>query len=152
MTLVAFFAVFSYPLPTLLAAMASTEWHSGAQGYGLYTALLAAGAFSGALLSTRRSSLRLRTIIFSALGFGILQAALGFAPFVLRIRRAVGAGRRHPPDVWHRGETMVQLSSNLMIRGRVMALFSLIIVGGQAVGGPAHGLARADSSVPGPRW
>jgi len=34
----------------------------------------------------------------------------------------------------------VQLSSNLRIRGRVMSFFMLILVGGQAIGGPIMGL------------
>lgn len=139
MTMVAFVSVFCFSLPTLLAAMAATEWHSGAQGYGLYIALLAIGAFSGALLSTRRTSLRLRTIIFTAILFGILQASLGLAPFVVAFAGlliALGVVRLLYGTA---GETMVQLSSNLMIRGRVMAIWSLVVVGGQAIGGPLMG-------------
>lgn len=139
MLLVGFVAVFAFPLPTLLAAMAATEWHSGAQGYGLYIALLAIGAISGAMLSTRRSTLRLRTIVFSLILFGALQAALGLAPLVVifaGLLVALGISRLLYSMA---GETMIQLSANTMIRGRVMSIFALIVVGGQAIGGPLMG-------------
>jgi MFS family permease len=35
--------------------------------------------------------------------------------------------------------TLVQISSNLSIRGRVMALYILVQLGGQAIGGPIMG-------------
>jgi MFS family permease len=34
---------------------------------------------------------------------------------------------------------MLQFSSNLAIRGRIMAFWSLVLVGGQAIGGPVVG-------------
>jgi MFS family permease len=35
--------------------------------------------------------------------------------------------------------SLVQLSSNTRVRGRVMALYVLVLLGGQAIGGPAMG-------------
>jgi MFS family permease len=136
---VAFVATFGMPLPTMLAAMAATEWHTGAQGYGLYTSLVAVGAFSGALLSTRRGSLRLRAIVFGAMAYGLVQAGLGVAPVLavfLVLLVFTGLTRLLYATA---AETMAQLSANLMIRGRVMAFFFLVLVGGQALGGPLMG-------------
>lgn len=135
----AFVATFGLPLPTLLAAMAANEWHNGAEGYGLFNSLVALGAFSGALLSTRRASLRLRTIVLGALVYALIQTALGFAPVLwlfLLLLVAVGLARLLYGTA---AETMVQLSSNLLIRGRIMALWFLVMVGGQAIGGPLIG-------------
>lgn len=132
-------ATFGMTLPTLLAAMAAHEWNTGAQGYGFYNALVAVGAFSGALLSTRRSRLRLRTIMFGAIVFGLVQAALGLAPVIalfLPLLVGVGVSRLLYGTA---AETMVMLSSNLLIRGRVMAFYFLVVMAGQAIGGPLMG-------------
>lgn len=41
--------------------------------------------------------------------------------------------------MWTAANSLVQTSSNMMIRGRVMSLYLLISFGGQAVGGPLLG-------------
>jgi MFS family permease len=138
--MVTFVSMFGLPLPTLLAGMADTVFESGAQGYGLYNSLLAVGALTGALLSTRRTELRLRTIVLGAMLYGVLQTLVGLAPFYsmfLVLLVTVGFSRLLYATA---AETMVQLSSNLRIRGRVMSFFMLVLVGGQAIGGPIMGL------------
>ena len=138
--MVTFVSMFGLPLPTLLAGMADTVFETGAQGYGLYNSLLAVGALTGALLSTRRTELRLRTIVLGAMLYGVLQTLVGLAPFYslfLVLLVTVGFSRLLYATA---AETMVQLSSNLRIRGRVMSFFMLILVGGQAIGGPIMGL------------
>lgn len=136
---VAFTSVFGLPLPTLLAGMADGVFDTGAQGYGLYNAMLAIGALTGALLSTRRKQLRLRTIVLGAALYGALQMVVGLAPFYLiflGLLISVGLSRLLYATA---AETMVQLSSNLRIRGRVMSFYILLLTGGQAIGGPTMG-------------
>ncbi|CAN5227473.1 MFS transporter [soil metagenome] len=139
LVMIAFVATFGMTMPALLAGMADTVYHSGAQGYGLYNSLIAVGALLGALASTRRSSLRLRTIVFGALLFGLLQVLAGFAPFAvmfLALLPTLGLSRLLYMTA---SETMMQLSSNLAIRGRIMAFWVQVVVGGQAIGGPLMG-------------
>ena len=132
-------AIFGMPMPALLAGVADSVYGTGATGYGLYNSLAAVGALTGALASARRSSLRLRTIIFSALLYGLDMTLLGLAPFYpvfLALLVGVGLSRLM---LMTAGETMMQFSSNLAIRGRVMAFWAMVIVGGQAIGGPLMG-------------
>ena len=132
-------AIFGMPMPALLAGVADSVYGTGATGYGLYNSLAAVGALTGALASARRSSLRLRTIIFSALLYGLAMTLLGLAPFYpvfLALLVGVGLSRLL---LMTAGETMMQFSSNLAIRGRVMAFWAMVIVGGQAIGGPLMG-------------
>lgn len=139
LVMVAFVASFGMTMPALLAGMADNVYRTGATGYGLYNSLIAVGALLGALASTRRSSLRLRTIVFGALLFGLLQLLAGFAPFYpmfLALLPAIGLSRLLYNTA---SETMMQLSSNLAIRGRIMAFWVQVIVGGQAIGGPLMG-------------
>lgn len=139
MVIVGIVAIFGMPMPTLLAGMADQVYDTGAQGYGLYNSLAAIGALTGALASTRRSSLRLRTIVLGALLYGVLLALTGASPFYplfLVLLVSVGLSRLL---LMTAAETMVQFSSNLAIRGRVMAFWVMVIVGGQAIGGPLMG-------------
>jgi len=132
-------AMFGMPMPALLAGVADEVYFTGATGYGLYNSLAAVGALIGALASARRASLRLRTIILSALLYGVMLALTGLSPFYpmfLVLLMSVGFSRLLFMTA---GETMVQFSSNLAIRGRVMAFWVMVVVGGQAIGGPLMG-------------
>jgi len=137
--MLAFVSIFGMTLPVLLVSFADTVFKTGAAGYGLYSSAAAVGALSGALLSTRRMTVRLRAIMLAAGVFGLALIAGGFAPVpgvfllclvwvgVARLLFATGA------------ESIVQLSTNRAIRGRVMALYSMVVLGGQAIGGPLVG-------------
>jgi MFS family permease len=139
MVMVAFVAVFGMPMPALLAGMADTVYDTGASGYGLYNSLAAVGALAGALASTRRSGLRLRTIMMGCIVYGLMLVTAGLAPFYplfLAVLPAIGLARLLYMTA---SETMVQLSTNLAIRGRVMAFWVMVVIGGQAIGGPVMG-------------
>lgn len=139
MVMVGVVAMFGMPMPALLAGMADHVYDTGAQGYGLYNSLAAIGALAGALASTRRGSLRLRTIMVGALVYGLLLITAGLAPFYavfLAVLPTIGLSRLLYMTA---SETMVQLSSNLAIRGRIMAFWVMVVVGGQAIGGPVMG-------------
>lgn len=139
MLMIGIASMFGMPMPTLLAGVADTVYDTGASGYGLYNSLAAIGALLGALASARRSSLRLRTIILGGMLYGVVLALLGLAPFYpLFLALLIGVGLSRLLFTIA-AETMVQFSSNLMIRGRVMAFWVMIVLGAQAVGGPLMG-------------
>lgn len=136
MVLLAFVATFGMTLPVLFTAAASDSgFGTGSEGYGLYTSLAAVGAIGGAVLSTRRRSVRLRSIALLTAAYGLAIVVGGLLPIygvflagivglgVARLLFATGA------------ESMVQLSTNPSIRGRVMAIYLVILMGGQAAGG-----------------
>lgn len=134
--LLGFVATFGMTLPVLFTAAASeTGFDTGSAGYGLYTSLAAVGAVVGAVLSTRRKSVRLRSIALLTGAYGLAIVVGGLVPVygvflagivalgVSRILFATGA------------ESMVQLSTRPSIRGRVMAIYIVVLLGGQAAGG-----------------
>ncbi len=137
--MVAVLAVFAFNMPVFLAAYANDVFKVGAQGYGVFNALVAAGALTGALASTRRTSVRLSMVVATAAALGIVQAAAGFAPdevaFSLLL---VGIGVGNLLFITA-ANSLVQMSSNVQIRGRVISLYILVLLGGQALGGPLMG-------------
>ncbi|MCU1415362.1 MAG: transporter [Microbacteriaceae bacterium] len=147
MAMLAFVSTFGMTLPVLLVSFADTVFKTGAAGYGLYSSAAAVGALSGALLSTRRMTVRLRSIVLFGGLFGLALVATGLAPVaglflvflaligMTRLLFATGA------------ESIVQLSTNRAIRGRVMAIYSMVMLGGQALGGPLMGWIAEDWGV-----
>ncbi len=139
LVLIAFFAVFALPVGVTLSGMARVVFESGASGLGLYSAMLSVGALIGALVSTRVRALRLRTVIVAAAVFAFLQLVSGFVAleivFIVLVI-AVGSMRLLYEVV---SDSLVQLSCNPVIRGRIVSLYVTVVAGGQAFGGPLVG-------------
>jgi len=137
--MVAIIAVFAFNMPVFLAAYANNVYDVGAQGYGLFNALVAAGALAGALASTRRTSVRLSMVVGTAAALGVVQALAGFAPSEIAFGiLLVGIGVGNLLFITA-ANSLVQMSSNMQIRGRVISLYILVLLGGQAIGGPVMG-------------
>lgn len=139
--MVAFLAVFALSMPVFLTSFANDVYKVGAAGYGAFNALVAGGAFVGALLSTRRMSVRLRTIISGAAALGVMQLLAGIAPNEITFGALLVATGMANLLFITAANSLVQMSSNVRIRGRVMALYILVLLGGQAIGGPVMGWA-----------
>lgn len=136
-------SVFGMNLPVLLASAADDTYATGATGYGLYNSLCAAGAFLGAILSSRRRSLRLWDVV----GFTLLYGAVtmlagwnGWYPVFLFVLVGIGVSRLLFAMC---AEALVQLSTNPAIRGRVVSFYIMVVMGGQAAGGVVMGWIAA---------
>lgn len=134
-----FVAVFALSTPVLMAAYADDVFESGPGGYGLLNTSLAAGSLVGALASTRRGALRLRGVLGGMSAFGGFMVIAAYVPdqflfSVLMFCAGIGS-------LWFvtGANQLVQVSTNLAIRGRVMSLYMMVLIGGQALGGPMIG-------------
>jgi MFS family permease len=109
---------------------------------GAYTALYAivsAGSVVGALSVARRRHINLRTIIMTAVLFGISMLLLSAAP-VLWIAYPLGFFVGLASIGFMTSSTaMVQLRAESEMRGRVLALQSILFIGTTPIGGPAIG-------------
>ncbi|MET4637309.1 MFS transporter [Mycetocola sp. 2940] len=138
--LIAFFSVFGLTMPVILASYAADVFAVGPGGYGLFNSMLAVGALVGALLSTRRTSIRLRTIVIGVGLTGLLQATAGLMPTIALFTASLVAVGLACLLFLTACNSLIQMSSNIAIRGRVMSLYVLVLLGGQAIGGPLMGL------------
>ena len=139
--MVGFVSMFGLPLPTLLAGMADTRLRDRRAGLrALQLAARGRRAHRCAALDPPHRACGCARSCSGAMLYGVLQLLVGLAPFYplfLGLLVTVGLSRLLYATA---AETMVQLSSNLRIRGRVMSFFILMLVGGQAIGGPIMGL------------
>ena len=134
-----FIAVFAMSLPVLLAAFADHVFDVGAGGYGLLNALVALGALCGAIASTRRRQLRLRSVVFCAGMYGLMLCLAALAPSMLWFSVVMVLSGFWCLMFLTGSNQLVQISSNMGIRGRVMSLYIMVLIGGQAIGGPMLG-------------
>ncbi len=138
--LVATMGILGLNMPVILAAFASSEFATGVGGYSLFNSLTAVGALSGALLSARRAeAVRLRTLVGLLAGLGGVLAVASLAPNIYLFGALlVGCGLLTLLFLTG-ANTLVQLSAAPTLRGRVMSVYVLVLLGGQAIGGPAVG-------------
>ena len=125
--------------PVMLVSMMTSEFHSGAGGYGLANTALAAGSLLGALASLRRTHRGLRTVFLSVAAMCTLRLLCGVMPSEWAFLLAVAATGAGLILMWTAANSLLQWSSNGRIRGRIMSLYLMIAVGGQALGGPLLG-------------
>ncbi|WP_461172939.1 MFS transporter [Arthrobacter sp. Z1-9] len=134
-----FIAVFAMSLPVVLAAFADNVFNVGAGGYGLLNALVALGAIAGAVASTRRRQLRLRSVVFCAGMYGVMLCLAAAAPTMVMFGAVMVLSGFWCLMFLTGSNQLVQVSSNMSIRGRVVSLYIMVLVGGQAIGGPMLG-------------
>ncbi|WP_230008008.1 MFS transporter, partial [Microbacterium sp. Bi128] len=134
-----FIAVFAMSLPVLLAAFADHVYDAGAGGYGLLNTLVALGALAGAITSARRRALRLRSVVLGAGMYGLMLCLASLAPSMAWFGAAMVLAGFWCLMFLTAANQLVQVSANLAIRGRVMSLYIMVLIGGQAIGGPMMG-------------
>ncbi|MFD4558892.1 MFS transporter [Streptomyces sp. NPDC058469] len=137
--LVGFIGTFGFNFPVWLSAYADDIFHAGAGAYSLFNTLMAVGSLIGALLAARRGTTRLRVLIAAATAFGLLEVVAAVAPsywlFALLMIPIGIAGL----TVNVTANTAVQMGTDPAMRGRVMALFMMVFMGGTPVGAPIVG-------------
>jgi MFS family permease len=137
--LVAVVGTLVYNFPTFLTLMASERFHGGAGLAGFLMAILGVGTVIGGLAAATwaRASARMVTGAAAALGLALIFAAAlsSQAGFVVALV-PVGAMAVFFGTV---ANSHMQVSSALQLRGRVMAIYTLLTLGTTVAGGPFVG-------------
>jgi MFS family permease len=131
------------------ALMATREFGKGPEEYGLLGSIMAIGSLAAALLSARRSQPRLRILLTALVGFVLATAAAALAPTYGLFAVALVPVGLAALTALTTANAMVQLRVEPYMRGRVMALYMAIFMGGTPVGAPIIGWI---GDVFGPRW
>ncbi|QQR99743.1 MAG: MFS transporter [Austwickia sp.] len=121
------------------ALMATTVFHKGPGEFGLLGSIMAVGSLTAALLVARRQNPRLRTVLVALAAFAVTMVAAALAPTyeafaVLLIPVGLAAMTILPTC-----NSLVQLSVEPEMRGRVMAIYLAIFMGGTPLGSPLLG-------------
>ncbi len=123
----------------IFASTMALEFGHGADGFGLLSSILAIGSLAGALLAARRDRARMRVVIFAVGGFGLAMIASSLAPsYVLYAVTLVFVGFAAVTTLTT-ANGYVQTTTDPALRGRVLALYMAILLGGTPVGAPIVG-------------
>ena len=121
------------------ALMATDVYGKGASEYGLLGTTMAVGSLTGALLAARRGRPRYRLVVLAALAFGTAEILAGLAPSYLTFALWTPVLGFTALTMITAANATVQLGTTAMMRGRVMALYMMIFMGGTPVGAPIVG-------------
>jgi len=129
----------SFNFQVLLPLLASFTWHGTA---ALYTALAVAmglGSVGGALAAGARGRVGPRLLVAAAAAFGIAELLVAVAPTVeLQLLALVPLGA--VSVTFAAGiNSSLQLAVEPSMRGRVMALYSVVFLGSTPIGAPLVG-------------
>lgn len=149
MVLIFVLGTFGMNFQITIALMATQVFGRGAEGYGLLGSIMAVGSLSAALLAARRSEPRLRVLLLSLVGFTFAAAGAAIAPTYASFAVALAACGLTALTAMTTANAMVQMRTDPMMRGRVMALYMAIFFGGTPLGAPIIGWV---GDVLGPRW
>ncbi|MFO7689852.1 MAG: MFS transporter [Cryobacterium sp.] len=131
------------------STMATIEFGRGATEFGLLSSIMAVGAVVGSLLAARRSHARLRMVVGGAALFGIACAVAAVMPTYASFAVSLVFVGLSSLTLMTTANAYVQTTTQADMRGRVMALYMAIFVGGTPLGAPLVGWV-ADAF--GPRW
>ncbi len=132
------------------ALMTSQVYGKGPEEYGLLGTTLAVGSLTGALLGARRVGRpRLRLVIVAGLAFGAIEIALGLMPSYWLFALLTPLLGLALLTMLNAANTSVQLATAPHMRGRVMALYLMLVMGGTPLGAPFIGWVGATF---GARW
>jgi MFS family permease len=140
---------FGLNFPIFISTMAVTVFHAGAGQYGLLTSIMAIGSIAGALLSARRAKPRIALLLAGAAIFGLGSAVAALMPNYRLFGASLIIIGVSAQTFTTTANSAMQLSTEPVMRGRVMAIFFAISLGCTPIGAPFVGWI-ADTF--GPRW
>ena len=139
MVMVFVMGTFGFNFSVFVATMARIEFRQEADVFGVLSSVLAIGSIVGALLAARRERPRLRTVTLAALGFGVGLGLAAIAPTLWLFGAALVVTGFCSLTMVTTANAYVQTTTRPAMRGRVMALFTAIFLGGTPVGAPIIG-------------
>ena len=142
-------STFGLNFPIFISTMSTAVFHAGAGQYGILTSTMAVGSIAGALAAARQAKPHIALLLYAAavFGFGCALAAImpsrwlfGLALIIIGVSAQIFTISTN---------SLVQRSTEPVVRGRVMAILLAVALGGAPIGAPIVGWV-ADRF--GPRW
>ncbi|MFG2956581.1 MFS transporter [Streptomyces sp. NPDC048291] len=140
-SLIAFVGTFGLNFQVTVSLVAVTVFHTGAATFGYLSAAYALGGLLGAIYWAHHGRPpTARRLISTTIGFGALEAAQGLMPgygsfLVLLFVTGCAA-----VTVTTTANALVQLHADPPLRGRVLSVYYLVLLGGTPIGAPLVGL------------
>jgi MFS family permease len=141
--------IFAINSPVVLPLLAKITFGGDAEVYSWLTIAMGTGAMFGALLVANVTRARGNLLFGTGMTFGVAICVASLAPTLglfIALLVIVGAGQI---SFLATCNSLLQLISDPLMRGRVMAVYTITILGTTPIGGPLIGWI---SEQFGPRW
>lgn len=147
--MIAVIAALSYEFPVVLPVLATRTFHGGAEIYGLMTAAVGVGAVTAGIVIARGTGVAPLALTGGAVAFGVALALAAAAPTLALEFIALLVLGAAMMCFFTLANSSLQLGSEPVKRGRVMALWAMAYMGTIPLGAPIVGLVTQHA---GPRW
>jgi MFS family permease len=140
---------FAINSPVVLPLLAKITFDRGPEVYSWMSIAMGAGAMFGALFAANRADVRGRLLYSTGMVFGVSIVVAALAPTLglfIGVLVIVGGGQIAFLSTTN---SALQLISEPSMRGRVMAVYTITLLGTTPIGGPLVGWV---SDAFGPRW
>jgi len=139
LAIVFFTGTFGLNFQITSALMATEVYGKGAAEFGLLGSILAIGSLAGSLVAAGRDGVRHRLVVGAALAFGASVMVAGLMPTYLTFAVLAPVTGFLALTLITSANAYIQLNTDAGVRGRVMALYLMIFMGGTPVGAPIIG-------------
>ena len=139
LVLVFFAGTFGMNFQMTSALMATEVFGKGASEFGLLGSALAVGSLTGALLAARRPKVRVRLLFGAAVGFGVAEIVAGSLPSYLAFALFCPVIGFATITLLNSANATLQVETDPELKGRVMAIYMTIVMGGTPIGAPVIG-------------
>ena len=140
MIVIFFMATFGLNFQIFNALAATKVFHRGAMSFGLLGTFVAIGSFSGAITSARLERFRKTMfVVYGALVFGTSIIILALMPTYMTYAIWLPICGFTALTTLISANSLMQVNSDPVVRGRVMGIYLLVFLGGAPVGSPLIG-------------
>jgi len=139
LVMMAIIGTLAFNFQVVLPLFVTRDLGGEAGTFTLLYSVLSAGSFVGALATARRSRVTLRMVVVGATAFGVSMVVLAVAPGLpaaFAVAAVVGASSI---AFMTSSTALVQTEAGPDMRGRVLALQSMVFLGSTPIGGPVLG-------------
>ena len=131
---------FTFEFTVTLPLLTDTTFDAGAGGLAALSALMGFGAVVGGLIVAATGAPTLRRLVATAASFGTAMMVLAAAPTMTAAYITMPFVGAASISMIALSNATLQLNSHPMLRGRVMALFAMALIGTSPIGGPIIGV------------
>ena len=138
--MMAFIGTFAYEFQVSLPLMAERVFHGDAGTYAVLLSTFGVGAVVGGLYAAGRKEIIPNHLTDLAIVFGLCIIGTSLMPTIEYATVGMFFIGFASINLTSLGNTMLQLESRPEMRGRVLSLWSMAMIGSTAVGGPIIGV------------
>ena len=129
----------AFNFQVVVPLLAKLSFHGNAGTYGLLSSVMGGGSLFGALGTASRAKPTAKVLLVSCVTFGAFMLGVSLAPSLALALPLFALTGAMSMTFMATANSTLQLTATPSMRGRVMALYTLVFLGSTPIGGPIIG-------------